>query len=81
MAKGCKVFDKAGECISAVDKDMGDGFCADHSNEWRRSAEFRAATKDESVIFAAGLRIPSLLRTALRPFKKKWLARMAREEP
>lgn len=79
MPKGCPVIDEHGECINAKDKEMGDGFCTDHSYAWRRSEEFRAAMRDESVLFVAGLRIPSMLRSALRPFKKKWLKRIAAE--
>jgi hypothetical protein len=80
MARGCRVVDKAGECVNPVDKEMGDGFCTDHSYEWRRSDEFHATMRDDGVILAASLRAPKLLSHALRPFKKKWLARMAREE-
>ncbi len=79
MAKPCKVLDASGDCINPVDKDMGDGFCTGHSEEWRRSPEFDEAARDDGVRFAAGLRAPSLLKAALRPFKKKWLKRMATE--
>lgn len=84
MAQGCPVVDEHGECINPKDKEMGDGFCTDHSYAWRRSQEFRASIKDDAVIFAAGLRVTSLLNTALRPHKKAWLKRIAAamdEEP
>jgi len=35
--------------------------------------------RDDGVAFAAGLRSPALLRSALRPFKKKHLKRLAKE--
>jgi hypothetical protein len=72
----CPVIDSDGECVEPKDTGLGDGFCTAHSRSWRQSAEFREAAKDKAVIFAAQLRIPSLLNRALRPHKKRWLKRM-----
>jgi hypothetical protein len=76
--KPCGVVgDDGRDCIEPKDKNMGDGFCTAHSYAWRRSPEFRESTKDEAVIFAASLRITSMLNTALRPHKKRWKKRLA----
>jgi hypothetical protein len=79
MPKPCGVPTKDRHCEDPKDKEMGDGFCTDHSHAWRQSKEFREATKDEAVGFAASLRIPSMLRSALRPHKKRWQRRLADE--
>lgn len=81
MGRACGVPSGGRECVEPIDKEMGDGFCTAHSQEWRQSTEFRAATKDEAVGFAAGLRIKSMLTTAMRSHKKRWLSRLAKEMP
>lgn len=69
------------DCVEPKDSDFGEGFCSSHSQEWRRSAEFREAMRDDAVVFAAGLRVPSLLRTALRPHKRRWVKRITADAP
>lgn len=77
MPKPCGVPTSRGECDEPKNRAMGDGYCTSHSYEWRRSEAFQEAARDESVRFAAGLRVPSLLNRVLRPFKKRWLKRVA----
>lgn len=66
-------------CVDPIDQKMGDGFCTRHSYAWRRSEEFRQSIRDDGVILAAQLRAPKFLRSALRPFRKRWVKRMQSE--
>jgi hypothetical protein len=79
MAKLCGVPTKDRYCEEFPNRETGDGFCEAHTRDWRNSAEFQEAKKDPAVAFAASLRIPKMLTAALRPFKKKWMKRLAAE--
>lgn len=76
-SSSCPFADSNRQCEEPKDKALGDGFCTRHSYLWRQSTEFREAAKDDAVAFSAQLRIPSMLTTALRPHKKRWLKRMS----
>lgn len=77
--KLCGVPTKDRYCGEYPDREAGEGFCKAHTRDWRKSAEFQEAKKDSAVAFAASLRIPKMLAAALRPFKKKWMKRLATE--
>jgi hypothetical protein len=68
------------ECEEPRDPDTKDGFCSDHSGEWRRSAEFSAALRDERVGFAYSIGLTSTAMREVNKYRKKFIHRVSKRE-
>lgn len=79
MPKPCKHPGTDRECVEPVDPDSISGFCSEHQREFHRSPEWREATKDSVVAFAAQADLVTALRKAVRPYAEKWVRRLRSE--
>jgi hypothetical protein len=68
------------ECLERKDEDRKTGLCANHSQDWFASKEWREATQDPNVRFWMGLKSEKAAMRVVNKYRKKWMKRVSEEE-